>query len=214
MNTWDNTDNNMKDAFDELFNQTAEPIIDDAEEELDSPTLLLNLDEINENAHNQAVEITERLSNYYFDQKYLEEHPYIKNKISQEIENIRRLLKMLAVNEAAQDALITNITSNAGKGSLYQSLTSLQNTTLSIQSQLNKMTNDVEDIFREMQADCEKTFEQKDKEGDANGNMVVRGSREFINSIIAKGFKQDSKYKPCDQLDMFDDEYMKKNVTD
>ena len=214
MNTWDNTDNNMKDAFDELFTQTAEPIIDDAEEELDSPTLLLNLDEINENAHNQAVEITERLSNYYFDQKYLEEHPYIKNKISQEIENIRRLLKMLAVNEAAQDALITNITSNAGKGSLYQSLTSLQNTTLSIQSQLNKMTNDVEDIFREMQADCEKTFEQKDKEGDENGNMIVRGSREFINSIIAKGFKQDSKYKPGDQLDMFDDEYMKKNGTD
>ena len=214
MNTWDNTDNNMKDAFDELFNQTAEPIIDDAEEELDSPTLLLNLDEINETAHNQAVEITERLSNYYFDQKYLEEHPYIKNKISQEIENIRRLLKMLAVNEAAQDALITNITSNAGKGSLYQSLTSLQNTTLSIQAQLNKMTNDVEDIFREMQADCEKTFEQKDKEGDSNGNMIVRGSREFINSIIAKGFKQDSKYKPGDQLDMFDDEYMKKNGTD
>jgi hypothetical protein len=74
MNNWDNTDNNMKDAFEELFNQTHEPIIDDAEEELDSPTLLLNLDEINETAHNQAVEITERLSNYYFDQKYLEEH--------------------------------------------------------------------------------------------------------------------------------------------
>ena len=77
---------------------------------------------------------------------------------------------------------------------------------MSIQAQLNKMINDVEDIFREMQADCEKTFEQKDKEGDSNGNMIVRGSREFINSIIAKGFKQDSKYKPGDQLEMFDDE--------
>ena len=209
MNTWDNTDNNMKDAFDELFTQTAEPIIDDAEEELDSPTLLLNLDEINENAHNQAVEITERLSNYYFDQKYLEEHPYIKNKISQEIENIRRLLKMLAVNEAAQDALITNITSNAGKGSLYQSLTSLQNTTLSIQSQLNKMTNDVEDIFREMQADCEKTFEEKEKEVDMN---VVRGSRDFISGLIAKGFSQNSKYKPGDQMSLFDDEEFTKGI--
>ena len=62
-------------------------------------------------------------------------------------------------------------------------------------SSLGNLTNDdVEDIFREMQADCEKTFEQKDKEGDSNGNMIVRGSREFINSIIAKGFKQDSKY--------------------
>ena len=209
MNNWDNTDNNMKDAFEELFNQTAEPIIDDAEEELDSPTLLLNLDEINETAHNQAVEITERLSNYYFDEKYLQEHPYIKNKISQEIENIRRLLKMLAVNEAAQDALITNITSNAGKGSLYQSLTSLQNTTLSIQSQLNKMTNDVEDIFREMQADCEKTFAEKEKEVDKN---IVRGSREFIMGLTAKGFQQNSKYKPGDQMDMFDNEEFNKGL--
>ena len=137
------------------------------------------------------------------------EHPYVKNKIAQEIENIRRLLKMITVNEKAQDALITNITSNAGKGSLYQSLTSLQNTTLSIQAQLNKMINDVEDIFREMQADCEKTFEEKEKEVDMN---VVRGSRDFISGLIAKGFSQNSKYKPGDQMDMFDNEEFTKEA--
>ena len=171
------TTNNMPDALDELFNETVDTDFEDASEEIESPTLILNLDEINGAAYAQAVEITERLSNYYFDEKYLVEHPYVKNKIAQEIENIRRLLKMITVNEKAQDALITNITSNAGKGSLYQSLTSLQNTTLSIQAQLNKMINDVEDIFREMQADCEKTFEEKEKEVDMN---VVRGSRDFI----------------------------------
>ena len=200
---------NMPDAFEKLFNQVNEEQFDDAEEELEAPTLILNLDEINSVAHSQAVEITERLSNYYFDEKYLTEHPYIKNKIAQEIENIRRLLKMLTVNEAAQDALITNITANAGKGSLYQSLTSLQNTTLSIQSQLNKMVNDVEDIFREMQADCEKTFAEKEKEVDKN---IVRGSRDFISGLIAKGFAQNSKYKPGDQMDMFDDENFAKEA--
>lgn len=200
---------NMPDALEELFNQSVDTDFDDASEELEAPTLILNLDEINGAAHAQAVEITERLSNYYFDEKYLVEHPYVKNKIAQEIENIRRLLKMITVNEKAQDALITNITSNAGKGSLYQSLTSLQNTTLSIQSQLNKMINDVEDIFREMQADCEKTFEEKEKEVDMN---VVRGSRDFISGLIAKGFSQNSKYKPGDQMDMFDNEEFNKGL--
>ena len=118
----------LKDAFDELFNSTNDISVDDTDKELESPTLLLNLDEINGAAKSQAQEITERLSNYYFDERYLEEHPYIKNKIAQEIENIRRLLKMISINEAAQDALITNITSNAGKGSLYQSLTATSNT--------------------------------------------------------------------------------------
>lgn len=207
MNNWtlvDTETGEMKDALDELFNNTDEPELDDAEEELGATSLILNLDEINGAAQVQAQEITERLSNYYFDEKYLIQHPYVKNKIKQEIENIRRLLKMISVNEAAQDALITNITSNAGKGSLYQSLTSLQNTTLSIQAQLNKMINDLEDIFRDMQADCEKTFEEKEKEEGDNGQMVVRGSRDFINSLIAKGFNQKDNYKPGDQMELFD----------
>ena len=208
MNNWtlvDTETGEMKDALDELFNNTDEPELDDADEELGATSLILNLDEINGAAQLQAQEITERLSNYYFDEKYLIQHPYIKNKIKQEIENIRRLLKMISVNEAAQDALIANITTNAGKGSLYQSLTSLQNTTLSIQAQLNKMINDLEDIFRDMQADCEKTFEEKDKEDD-NGQMVVRGSKDFINSLIARGFSQKNNYKPGDQMELFPEE--------
>ena len=197
--------------IDDLYAESRFPELDNPEEELDTPTLLINLDEVNELAKNEATEITERLSNYYFDEKYLEEHPYIRNKINQEINNIRRLLKMLSINEAAQDALIQNITINAGKGSLYQSLTSLQNTTLSIQSQLNKVTKDIEDIFREMQENCEKTFEEKDLEEDeGTGKMIVRGSREFINSLIQKGITQTKKEiiekeKPK-QLDLFSDE--------
>ncbi|MBR6907639.1 hypothetical protein IKN40_03960 [bacterium] len=204
---WSNLDNtNMKDAIDQLYNESDFPVLDDTNNELESPTLILNLDEINANAQSEATEITERLSNYYFDERYIHEHPYITNKIQQEINNIRRLLKMLSVNEAAQDALIGNITSNAGKGSLYQSLTALQNTTLSIQSQLNKVTNEVENIFKEMQDNCQKTFEEKDKEEDTDTNkMIVRGSREFINSLIQKGLnkvKQEEK-ESSQQLDLF-----------
>lgn len=207
MSNWEFVDTEtgeLKNTFDELFNSTNDISVDDTDKELESPTLLLNLDEINGAAKSQAQEITERLSNYYFDERYLEEHPYIKNKIAQEIENIRRLLKMISINEAAQDALITNITSNAGKGSLYQSLTALQNTTLNIQAQLNKMITDIEDIFRAMQADCEKTFEEKDKEQDINGQMVVRGSRDFINELTARGYSQTNKQKRIERPGLFD----------
>lgn len=207
MSNWELVDTEtgeLKDAFDDLFNSTNDISVDDTDKELESPTLLLNLDEINGAAKSQAQEITERLSNYYFDERYLEEHPYIKNKIAQEIENIRRLLKMISINEAAQDALITNITSNAGKGSLYQSLTALQNTTLNIQAQLNKMITDIEDIFRAMQADCEKTFEEKDKEQDINGQMVVRGSRDFINKLTARGYSQTNKQNKIERPGLFD----------
>ena len=198
LQNFDNTNN-----IDDLYNDSNFPILDDTMEELETPTLLLNLDEINNTAKEEATEITERLSNYYFDEQYLEDHPYIKNKIKQEINNIRRLLKMLSINEAAQDALIGNITINASKGTLYQSLTSLQNTILNIQTQLNKVTAEVENIFKEMQDNCEKTFEEKDKVEDQDtGKLVVRGSREFINSLIQKGLNKPKQETP-QQLDLF-----------
>ncbi len=195
--------------IEDLYAESNLPEFDNPEDELDTPTLLINLEEVNQLAKSEATEITERLSNYYFDDKYLQEHPYLQNKISQEINNIRRLLKMLSINEAAQDALIQNITMNAGKGSLYQSLTALQNTTLSIQTQLNKVTRDIEDIFKEMQDNCEKTFEQKDLEDDGTGLKVVRGSKEFINSLIQKGMNKMKKEESEDQskqLDLFGNE--------
>lgn len=198
LQNFDNTNN-----IDDLYNDSNFPVLDDTMEELETPTLLLNLDEINTTAKEEATEITERLSNYYFDEQYLEDHPYIKNKIKQEINNIRRLLKMLSINEAAQDALIQNITINSGKGTLYQSLTSLQNTILNIQTQLNKVTAEVENIFKEMQDNCEKTFEEKDKVEDQDtGKLVVRGSREFINSLIQKGLNK-PKTNETQQLDLF-----------
>lgn len=198
----------VKSNIDDLYKNSDFPILDDVSEELSNTALVLNLDDINETAKNEAIEITERLSNYYFDQKYLDDHPYIENKIRQEINNIRRLLKMLSINETAQDALVQNITMNAAKASLYQSLTSLQDTTLKIQTQLNKLTNDVEQIFRDMQDNCDKTFEEKEKETDNNvGYDVVRGSKEFIQSLIQKGYSttktEEKEKEKSQQLELF-----------
>ena len=153
------------------------------DDELEEPSLAINMEEVNEQAVDEAKEITERLSGYYFDQKYIDTHPYIPIKIKCEMNNIRRLIKMLEINEHAQDALIKNISYNAGKGALYSALTSLQNSTLSIQAQLNTLTEKLEDIFKKMQDECEKTWSDKEKEQRDDGTITVRGSREFIEML-------------------------------
>ena len=107
---------------------------------------------------------------------------------------------MLAVNERAQDTLIMSITTNTGKGTLYTSLTSLQDSMLKMQSQLNQLTSNLEDIFKEMQENCEKTFEEKDKEQSEDGSIIVRGSRDFIKEMTEriankKKLEEETKYK-------------------
>lgn len=170
--------------FDNLFSTSEIGDYDSADKVLETPVLSIDLDSINSEAQNQARMITERLSNYYFDQKYIDNHPYIPSKIMQEMDNVRRLLKMLAINEKAQDVLISSISMNMGKGTLYQNLTSMQNAMISIQNQLNTLTAQIEDIFKEMQAECDKTFAEKPKEQSLeDGSMIVRGSKEFIKSL-------------------------------
>ena len=127
--------------IDNLFNKTDDVTLDDVDDVLETPGLVINLDEVNNAALSRSTDIIEHLSGYYFDERYVKEHPYIKNKITQEIDNIRRLLKMLAINEKAQDSLIQSITCNFGKSALYSALTALQQSTLNIQKQLTDRLN-------------------------------------------------------------------------
>ena len=177
--------NEDRDALNDLFLRSEEnPVYDSPDDVLETPTLVIDLDEVEGQAKDKAKQITERLSNYYFDQKYIEEHPYIPNKISQEMDQIRMLLKMQSVNEKAQDTLIQNITMNAGKGALYTSLTALQKSMLDIQKQLNEIVASIEAIFKDMQDNAEKTFSEKPKETNLeDGSVIVRGSKEFIESL-------------------------------
>ena len=175
-----------KDVLENLFINSVTPDLVDTDEVLEVPKLDLDLNDIDKRTKEKARMIVERLSAYYFDDKYIKDHPYIPNKIAQEVDNIRRLLKMLAVNEKAQDTLITSIVISSTKGTLYGSLTSLQNSMLSMQSQLNQLTANLENIFKEMQENCEQTFEEKDKEiSNEDGSIYVKGSKPFIKQIEA-----------------------------
>ena len=54
---------------------------------------------------------------------------------------------------------------------------------LSMQTQLNNIVKELETIFKEMQDYTEKTFAEKEKEQTDTGDIIVRGSREFIKDI-------------------------------
>ena len=170
-------------ALNDIFLKSEAPDLQDSDEALESPIFLIDMDEVDKRTLERATDITNKLAAYYFDQKYIDNHPYITSKIMQEIDNIRRLLKMLSVIEKAQDTLILSITGNSAKGTLYSSLTSLQNSMLQMQAQLNQLTANLENIFKEMQENCDKTFQEKDKEESEDGSLVVRGSRDFIKQI-------------------------------
>lgn len=171
-------------ALDNIFLSSDAPDLTDTDNALDTPILLIDMEDLDKRTLDRATNIINKLAAYYFDQKYIDDHPYVVSKIAQEIDNIRRLLKMLSVNEKAQDTLILSITTNAGKGALYSSLTSLQNSMLQMQSQLNQLTANLENIFKEMQENCDKTWADKEKEQSLeDGSFQVRGSRDFINEI-------------------------------
>lgn len=200
-------DNDNENALDNLFIKTDAPDLADTDDILETPILVIDMDDLDKRTLARATDITNKLAAYYFDQRYIDNHPYVTSKITQEIDNIRRLLKMLSVNEKAQDTLILSIASNAAKGTLYTSLTSLQNSMLSMQSQLNTLTANLENIFKEMQENCDKTFQEKDKEQSEDGSMVVRGSRDFIKqieqSLLANENKvQDTKTDDLDAIEI------------
>lgn len=172
-----------KESLNDIFLKSEAPDLDDTDSTLETPILVIDMNEVDARTLARATDITNKLAAYYFDQKYIDNHPYVTSKISQEIDNIRRLLKMLQVNEKAQDTLISSITMNSARGTLYSSLTSLQNSMLQMQAQLNSLTANLENIFKEMQENCDKTFQEKEKEESEDGSMVVRGSRDFIKQI-------------------------------
>ena len=174
------------DFIDNLFIKTDDVDFDNPDDVLETPGLVINLDEVNNASIARSTDIIEHLSGYYFDERYIKEHPYIKNKITQEMDNIRRLLKMLTINEKAQDTLIQSITCNFGKSALYSALTSLQSSTLSIQQQLDKSVSSIEEIFRKMQDECKQTFDSKEKEMLDDGSVVTMGSRNFLKELSAK----------------------------
>lgn len=185
------------DDIDILVDDESSVLVDSLAEAEIEPLVSIDIDKVSNTALDKANAITERLSNYYFDDRYIKEHPYIPTKIMLEMDNIRRLLKMLMVNEQAQDALIRAIALSPSKSTLYISFTSMQKGTLLIQKQLYDVVSGLEQVFQRMQDDADKQWSEKDKETAADGTITVRGSREFIKQLQKEYYKDNTAATPA-----------------
>lgn len=171
-----------------LFKESKQEDLDvpvDDMNELAAP-VTIDLDNIDEEAKEAAQLLTERLSGYYFDETYLKKHPYIPQKIATSMDGVRRLMKALSINEKSQDILVKNICKTPNKANMYMAMVSMQNGMLNSQKALNDIIEGLEEIFRKMQDECQKTWTDKEKEEGGDGSMVVRGSRDFIKELQEK----------------------------
>lgn len=193
---------NTPDIIDEIMASIeSKPDLGSPEETLDNLFEPIDIDAIDLEANAFSKTIATRLSGYYFDQEYIDKHPYIPIRIQMEMDNIRRLLKMLSITEKAQDILVKSISFSPTKGALFLSLDRMQSSTLHIQKQLNDLVGKLEDIFREMQEECEIKWQDKDKESLEDGTMTTRGSKEFIERLLAdrNKYKQLQKEKSSEE---------------
>ena len=62
-------------ALDNLFLKSEAPDLDDTDETLETPILCIDMDEIDKRTLDRATDIINKLAAYYFDQRYIDNHP-------------------------------------------------------------------------------------------------------------------------------------------
>ena len=60
-------------ALNDIFLKSEAPDLQDSDEALESPIFLIDMDEVDKRTLERAIDITNKLAAYYFDQKYIED---------------------------------------------------------------------------------------------------------------------------------------------
>lgn len=122
------------DIFDTLFDKSTGslPDIDDMEN-----VFSLNIDDINASSCQTASNKINNLLRLYNDKEFTDNNPEFKKRVDTEIDNLRRLYKLVETNETIHDNLAKTISQNPNNASLYTALARLQSNMIDIQRQIN-----------------------------------------------------------------------------
>lgn len=180
--------------FDNLFDTPNMGNIIDAELE---PVLDINMDEIGEEAKNDAIALVTNLSKLYYNEEFMANNPTFKKRVDSELESLRVLIKMRKSDEIAHDNLMKAIANNSSNASLYRSLAEIQKTILSITSKMGDIITGLNNLMKNYQLEI--NFSDQDSTNDVDVSLskdTHRGSKEFINMMNNK-----------EQENLFDKEY-------
>ena len=142
--------------------------------------ITIDVDEINDSSEDAAKSMITNLAQFYYDEEFMKSHPQIEKRIKDELETMRILIKMRKADEIAHDAIINAISTNNNNASLYKSLSTIQNTILSITTKTGEIVDRLNNMMKGYQLEI--PFE-KDEQSD---KTTYRGTKEFIKQMICE----------------------------
>lgn len=153
---------------------------------IDSEQLIdFDMDEIDQSSKNDATELIQNLSKFYYDENFMAANPTFKKRVDADLESLRILIKMRKADEVAHDNLLKAIAGNSSNASLYRSLTEMQKTIISITTKMGEIIAGLNNLMKGFQLEINfPDNNSNDDEGDVEyAKDTYRGSKEFIEQM-------------------------------
>lgn len=144
----------------------------------------IDLDNIDIDAGVLAIGKINNLLKLYNDKDFIENNPEFKKRVDNEIETLRRLIKMAKTNEVIHDNLAKAISHNPNNASLYMALTRLQSNIMSIQTQISQTMSEFTKLCKSYQTEI--NFEQPktvEETQNTDNGLITRGRKSFIENM-------------------------------
>lgn len=147
----------------------------------------IDVKQVEDDAKTYVSGLIENYTNFYFDEQFLRKHPKFRKRIEDDIETLVSLRKMRRMDEITQDSLVKAIGGNPNNASLYRALTDIQRTILNIQNKIDETTRSLTAFMKgyqmEIDFDASPGDGSDDGSEDVQGEMVTRGTKDFINQM-------------------------------
>lgn len=168
-----------------MMNLDFNPVVDPQELIEEVP-----IDELSAEAVNMANSMVKNLSNIYYNEGFMSQHPKLKTRIDIELENLRILIKMRKTDEALHDIAAKAIASNSSNASLYASLTRIQDNLLDIQKQMDSTITNLNNLLKgyqtEINFDAPEVQNGQQETQPKKDDGLSRGSKGFIQQMLKK----------------------------
>lgn len=143
----------------------------------------IDTDELNKNAEDQSSQMLRYITEVYKDEKFLQSHPQVRNRLDIELESLRSLVKMRNADEQVQDAILKSISQDNTNASMYRSLAEIQKTALNINTKIQDVVNNITGLLRGYQLEMEFGDDGENSDNNISSSTRSRGSRDFIKKM-------------------------------
>lgn len=148
-------------------------------EELE-PVFDIDIEGMEREADNLAANILQNVAKVYSSETFLKDNPEFKKRLDSEIQSLKMLLKMRAIDDKVQDELARAISRKADNASLYAALPKHQTSMINIQNKIDSTMDRIQKMLEGYQT--EMSFDDEDDENEEEPHAIhsSRGSRDFI----------------------------------